>query len=112
MARGAKTSSAARRPSKTNLLVCPECGKKFTTAQRLGAHRNRAHGVAGVSRSKTLRRRLASAPGEASNNAQRRAVDKDALLRVLFPAGIPANVFVIDGLVAWLEEAEQLSRLR
>ena len=28
---------------------CPECQKKFTNLQALGAHRNKAHGVRGAS---------------------------------------------------------------
>ncbi len=34
---------------KTAELVCPECGKTFTRPASLGAHRNRAHGIAGAS---------------------------------------------------------------
>lgn len=36
--------------AKQNNFVCPECGRKFGRAQALGAHRSRAHGVAGTSR--------------------------------------------------------------
>jgi hypothetical protein len=28
--------------------ACPECSKKFTNLQALGAHRNKAHGVRGA----------------------------------------------------------------
>jgi uncharacterized C2H2 Zn-finger protein len=41
--------SAAR--AKSGELVCPECGKTFTRPASLGAHRNRAHGVVGSSKS-------------------------------------------------------------
>jgi uncharacterized C2H2 Zn-finger protein len=103
---------------------CPECGRTFARAQALGAHRNRAHGVAGSSRSAaaakrsratrsttraaaaraTARRRPATTP-----RATRRTVDRDALLRALFPAGIPPRENLISDLNAWLDEAERLA---
>ena len=47
--------SPRKRPAaseKPGALVCPECGKTFTRPASLGAHRNRAHGVAGSSKAK------------------------------------------------------------
>src|SRR6187397_1229375 len=55
-------TTKARKPSDpSGELVCPECGKTFTRAQALGAHRSRAHGVAGTSKSAAKQRRAASA---------------------------------------------------
>ena len=48
-------------------FVCPECGRTFTRAAALGAHRSRVHGVAGVS-AKT-RSRARRAGGATTNTA-------------------------------------------
>jgi uncharacterized C2H2 Zn-finger protein len=56
--------SAAR--AESGQLVCPECGKTFTRPASLGAHRNRAHGVAGSSKA------AASASGKTSARASKR----------------------------------------
>jgi hypothetical protein len=40
----------------------------------------------------------------------RATVDRDALLRALFPNGIPARESVIRDLNAWLDQAERLAR--
>jgi len=37
--------------------VCPECGKEYRTAQALGSHRNKAHGVVGKQRAAAMKRR-------------------------------------------------------
>jgi hypothetical protein len=39
-------------------------------------------------------------------------VDRDALLRALFPNGLPAKAEVIAALAPWLEEGERLARMR
>jgi uncharacterized C2H2 Zn-finger protein len=49
--------SAAR--ARSGELVCPECGKTFTRPASLGAHRNRAHGVAGSSKAVSARGKTA-----------------------------------------------------
>jgi hypothetical protein len=88
-------------------LVCPECGKSFTRAASLGAHRNRAHGVTGNSRRVTTTAKTSSAsprPRRGKNGA----VDRDALLTALFPNGIPAKESVIREANAWLDQAERL----
>jgi uncharacterized C2H2 Zn-finger protein len=69
--------SAAR--AKSGELVCPECGKTFTRPASLGAHRNRAHGVAGSSKAVSTRgkraaragKRSAARPGGASTSGVR-----------------------------------------
>jgi len=123
-------------------FVCPECGRTFTRAAALGAHRSRAHGVAGQSaqakkrrgnsgRAATAKRGPAartqaaatekprSAPrartGSASRArtlARRNGIDRDALLKTLFPDGMPAREEVIRAASGWLDDAERLSRLR
>jgi hypothetical protein len=59
----------------------------------------------------TLRRRNASATTGAGPN-RRGDVDRDALLRALFPNGIPPREDVISAANNWLDEAERLARLR
>jgi hypothetical protein len=81
----------------------------------LGAHRNRAHGVAGSSS-----RGTAAVPGSAPSGARSRkrstapsagsTIDRDALLQALFPNGIPAKERVIREVNVWLDQAERLSR--
>jgi uncharacterized C2H2 Zn-finger protein len=117
-------------------LTCPECGKTFTRAASLGAHRNRAHGVAGAStrarrtrarrghrngggttrRSATAQtaRQETSRVGSRTNSPDggRRRLDRDALLQLIFPTGVPAREEVIRRLNAWLDEAEQLAITR
>ena len=135
MARARKSQNG-----KTAELVCPECGRTFTRAAALGAHRRQAHGVVGASR------QTRSAKSGASTNATRRrapnqrrrtrasrtsgttvgstsrsrrssaprerSVNRDTLLQALFPAGIPAKESVIRSVNSWLDEAERLARIR
>jgi len=65
MARPRKSRNAASDSSGSSPAVytCPECGKEFATRQRLGAHRNRAHGVAGSSRASVRRTAATRSPG-------------------------------------------------
>lgn len=113
-------------------FVCPECGRAFTRAASLGAHRRRLHGVVGSSgrsRARAARARTAAARngrqrartqsrngsrGERADSraAHARSVDRDALLQTLFPEGIPAKESVLESVNRWLEEAERLVRLR
>jgi Zinc finger, C2H2 type len=132
----------ARKPQteKAGEFTCPECGRTFTRAAALGAHRRQAHGVAGASRrssprttrpsasasrtgARTQRRRTRTTPmtrtapssGSRSGRSRSRtdrAVDRDALLQTLFPDGIPAKESVIRSLNSWLDEAERLARMR
>jgi uncharacterized C2H2 Zn-finger protein len=112
---------------------CPECGRTFTRAASLGAHRRRAHGVAGAASTKkstrtgTTRRRGAGsrrrttsatpasatrARSTASNGRDGAKVDRNALLAALFPNGIPPREEVIQAANRWLDDAEQLTRMR
>ena len=105
--------------STSGTLTCPECGKTFTRAAALGAHRKMTHGIAGTSKnaaSKTgPRRRTAASPRRiraTPRNGATRTVDRDALLRTLFPDGIPPREELIGQLNNWLNEAEELARSR
>ena len=57
-------------------FVCPECGRSFTRAAALGAHRRQAHGVVGVSRQ--ARSAKSGASTSATRTAQRTNPDEDA----------------------------------
>jgi hypothetical protein len=124
---------ARRRKNESNQtaeFVCPECGRTFTRAAALGAHRSRVHGVAGSSsRSRARTRGAAASTRNGSRRSRRSArsdgrtqvqptqaaapsIDRDALLQALFPAGIPAKESVLEPLNSWLDEAERLARMR
>ena len=111
-------------------LECPECGKRFGRPASLGAHRQRAHGVAGASKrnggsgSRTPTT-PASGRGKSSDGARRRSgaadsarprsdngVDRDALLRQIFPNGIPPREQIVKRASSWLDEAEKLAALK
>jgi Zinc finger, C2H2 type len=130
----------AKKPQteKAGEFTCPECGRTFTRAAALGAHRRQAHGVAGTSRqsssrttrpsarasrtgAKTQQRRTRTTPttrtapssgSRSGRSRSRTAVDRDALLQALFPGGIPAKEAVIRAVNSWLDEAERLARMR
>jgi hypothetical protein len=135
-----RTSASKRRStSSAETFVCPECGKTFATAQGLGAHRSRAHGVAGTSRSATGTRaarktgtktggsRKRGAASQARKSGTKTAfasrpaaassppsadLDRDRLLSTLFPGGLPAKTSVIAAVGRWLDDAERLARMR
>lgn len=124
-AKSAPAKKATRSVSKsTGEFTCPECGKTFGRAAALGAHRNRAHGVAGVTarargtsrrrnqRSAAAGRIVRAASGRRSANGRRIGVDRDALLRSLFPNGVPAREAVIRETNLWLDQAERLARMK
>jgi hypothetical protein len=127
------TTDVAKPATGADALTCPECGRSFSRPAALGAHRQRAHGVAGSSQNARNRRsrtnaatatrprrsraRTASAaPTGGSNGSTRRnnasGVDHDALLRLLFPAGIPPRHEVVVAVNDWLAEADKLARGR
>ena len=84
------------------------------------------HGVAGTSKNATGKRTNATVSRKrrtttsdsrgrsttAASNGGPQSVDRDALLRALFPAGIPPRQDVIDAVNAWLDEADRLARSR
>jgi hypothetical protein len=47
-----------------------------------------------------------------SSNGAATSVNRDALLRALFPNGMPAREDVVRAATAWLDQAEQLARMR
>jgi Zinc finger, C2H2 type len=101
-------------------LVCPECGKTFTRPASLGAHRKMTHGVAGTSKAaSTTRTRKPKTAARSGRRAEvagvdgaGKGVDRDALLRTLFPEGIPPRQEVVSAVSDWLNEAERLARSR
>jgi uncharacterized C2H2 Zn-finger protein len=113
---------------KAEEFKCPECGRTFTRAAAMGAHRRQAHGVVGTSAQSRARKTRATATSRlgAPKRRQRKtasatrsrssvrngAVNRDALLKSLFPDGIPAKESVIHDVNSWLDEAERLARLR
>lgn len=130
------TATSARTSSGDGTLTCPECGKTFTRAASLGAHRNRAHGVKGAS-SRPNRRGASAGNGGAarrrsrgqaqtvtaqpttrtrgrrtSSSGSRTGVNRDQLLQALFPNGLPAREEVIRRANAWLDDAEQLANMK
>jgi len=123
-----KSSAQANGSASTaESFICPECGRTFTRAAALGAHRSRAHGVAGGSKAgartrRTRRTQQAARPATrtrraASTNASngtgsRRGVNRDALLASIFPNGMPPREDVIRAANSWLDEAERLAQLR
>jgi uncharacterized C2H2 Zn-finger protein len=137
-ARRAATTKSSTSPSGGSgegTLTCPECGQTFTRAASLGAHRNRAHGVAGAStranRTRARRGHRNGGGGTVPRNATRQttprqarrargragasaggsgAINRDALLQALFPNGVPAREEVIRRANAWLDEGEELAR--
>ncbi len=107
-------------------FTCPACGRSFGRAAALGAHR-RSHGVVGKksgsqrptgkrssrSRSSSRANSASSTSGRRGRSTQRTAgVNRDALLRALFPNGVPAREQTLSAVSAWLDEAQRLAGLR
>lgn len=132
-ARKAPSRSSDRTASTESTFTCPECGKTFTRAASLGAHRSRAHGVSGASARRnrggraatsasTTRRTRAARPTQrqatgmrsraGSSGGASNTVDRDGLLQALFPNGLPAREDVIRQANAWLDEAERLANTK
>ena len=128
-------SKAQAAPAKAEEFTCPECGRTFTRAAALGAHRRRAHGVIGSSAQARAKRtrtpatstpansaRAATAAAGSANSSRSRPrarrtnatfeVDRDALLQTVFPTGVPAREAVIRAANDWLAEAERLAALK
>jgi len=125
-------SASKPQTEKSTEFVCPECGRTFTRAAGLGAHRRHAHNVVGAasqsaaqaakpatktsptetaSRRRRTRTKKTAAPARRSSAPSNGGVNRDALLQTLFPNGIPAKESVIRSVNSWLDEAERLSRL-
>lgn len=120
---GASAASAT-----SNAFTCPECGKTFTRAAALGAHRSRTHGIKGsskrgassgssrtASRSRGARRpngRSTSSPRQGARDGSAAQFDRNQLLQTLFPQGVPPKEDVIRAVGSWLDEAERLTNLR
>jgi Zinc finger, C2H2 type len=121
-AKPASTDSAAASAA-SGEFTCPECGRSFSRAAALGAHRRRAHGVAGATSTKRTGPRRGPAnrarSGSSRSTTTRRSsrldgtvVNRDALLQALFPSGLPASESVIRAAKEWLDQAEQLAKMK
>jgi hypothetical protein len=88
---------------------CPECGRVFARPAALGAHRRRTHQIIGARSLKPNNdsRRENRSPGSGGPSA----IDRDVLLRELFPNGLPPQEAVIRAVNNWLDEAERLAEL-
>jgi uncharacterized C2H2 Zn-finger protein len=129
------SGTVAQTSSDEGTLTCPECGRAFTRAASLGAHRSRTHGVRGASSRRTRRAGSAGNGGAtrgrggasaqpsqppasrrrtrgASSSGKAADVDRDRLLQTLFPNGLPAREEVIRRANAWLDDAEQLAKMK
>jgi uncharacterized C2H2 Zn-finger protein len=113
----------ADKPARSGEFKCPECGRLFARPQALGAHRRQAHGVVGESKrsqaranaSRRSRWSSSSRPGSGRANRSGRnsgAIDRNTLLKTVFPEGIPAREDVIRAVEAWLAEAERMAKIR
>jgi hypothetical protein len=58
------------------------------------------------------RRKVSTTRRGASTGRTSLSVDRDALLRSLFPKGMPATEEAIREVNAWLDQAERIARLR
>src|SRR3989442_665831 len=66
----ARKAPVAKEQTQASELTCPECGRTFTRAAALGAHRRQAHGVAGSSRAAAVKggnRRASRSSGRRSS---------------------------------------------
>jgi uncharacterized C2H2 Zn-finger protein len=123
MARTRRASKPAAKPAaQTNgsgEFSCPECGKTFTRAASLGAHRQRAHGIPGAAAKtrtstgkRSRRTSRPTAPRRRAHSSDGAKVNRDALLQALFPNGVPAREAVIRAANDWLNQAEQLAKMK
>jgi hypothetical protein len=140
-AAGTKANTrAARASARTDEFVCSVCGRTFSRAAALGAHRSRAHGIAGQSAQAKKRRssgqasrrpaastspsKVATGEGRSAReptnrratgskgSGGRNGIDRDVLLKAVFPNGIPASEDVIRAASDWLDDAERLTSMR
>lgn len=115
----ARTPRRATKSAVQATPTCPECGRTFGRPAALGAHRRQAHGVVGASagaRASSRRRQSlkagATSPGTAApaggspTRSNETTIDRNGLLRALFPNGIPADVNTIRSVNKWLDDAE------
>lgn len=83
-------------------LTCTDCGGTFRGAAALASHGRHAHGRPAAARAMGRGARTSSVPRITT-------VDGDALLRAVFPAGVPARDGVLRAVTAWLEDARRLA---
>ena len=85
-----------------------------TAPSQRGIRRARPTSTAAATAGRTRKPTRAgrSAAVRPSGTGRGQAVDRDALLRALFPNGIPPQQDVIAAVNNWLDEAERLARIR
>jgi hypothetical protein len=117
-----ETKNEAQKSTAEGEFICSECGRGFGRPAALGAHRSRAHGIAGISpqalRNHARRRKTSGGP-RAHRPAQTwwpqpsdsSTIDYDQLLQVIFPNGMPAREEVIRAVSTWLADAERIAQL-
>ena len=88
----------------------PAAGSAATRSRRTAASAATAASSGRSATSSNGRRRARSRSTAGARQAA--GLDRDALLRVVFPAGVPARAEVIAALTPWLEGATRLARLR
>jgi hypothetical protein len=81
------------------------------TSRRGGKLRSRATSSA-ASTATQSKRAGGAARSSGSRSGRRQNVDRDALLRMLFPTGMPPRQDVIVAVNRWLDEAERIARIR
>ena len=79
--------------------------------RKLGARPETARSRS-ASRTKTLTRRQRAAGGSRSSATTNGQLDRNQLLRTLFPNGVPPREDVLLAVNGWLDEAERLTRLK
>jgi predicted RNA-binding Zn-ribbon protein involved in translation (DUF1610 family) len=126
---GSGARASATKAGTSTEFTCPECGRTFTRAAALGAHRKRAHGVAGQSaqaqrsraRQQSAKRSPATkraapaasrAPRSSTASPSGNGINRDTLLKTIFPDGMPAREDVIRAATGWLDDAERLAQMR
>jgi hypothetical protein len=65
-----------------------------------------------VSATRSASRQARASAADGRTPSRPGVVDRNELLRALFPSGIPATEEAIRGVNAWLDEAERLAQLR
>jgi ribosomal protein L37AE/L43A len=115
---GSRSRASVGSAQTDQVFTCPECGRTFGRAAALGAHRRRAHGVVGAKTRTRPTPSLSTSQKRSGASSRRRAgtdrheVNRDALLRAVFPSGVPPREAVIRAANSWLDEANRLSSMK
>lgn len=98
-------------------LMCPECGKSLKSVQGYVGHVRNKHGVNNEDAMKQLETAGYKRPESQTRvrSPRRKAtqgIDKDTLLRSVFPKGMPPNAEIVQATGRWLDEADRLNQFR